>query len=271
MLKLNNEEKKLVLDNYDYLNDKGFVSLRGITYYIKLEEAIDVELIVEKAAQLVGINTAHYEIVNINGNYYYLSESLSNKGEIQEAYKVIGFDYDREFSVGSLYYVWNKIQNKFPQKCEYLMKQIVKIFLFDILLMEDDRNNSNWCFISSGEDIDVWIFDNEYSLVTSKDSAQISSLPYYVDDIDAEYVSIYASNIEKNMVNLDYFLNTSSDEFIDLLRSMYAILTPEVIAGIINGIEKENNRINSDKDKYIESYRRNYQEIGNLLNKKRDR
>jgi hypothetical protein len=229
MLIINDKEKELIIDNYDEKEDIGFVNLRGKEYFIKCVKSIETfgtELIVKRAAHLVGINAAHYELANIDNTFYYLSQNLNSEGMFRKASEVIGDEYDHEFSVDSLYYIWYRLSYLYPDKCEYLMNQIAKLYLFDIIMIQDDRHDDNWGFLFNGDNINVWIYDNEFGLLESKDNARMSSLYYGMDDYRGDYIDYRASNVEKN-----------------------------------------NNGININKNLYLETFAKNYREIGTLLNK----
>lgn len=255
MIELTKSQRK-----YIYTNNHGCIEVNGINYYFKLSPKSyrGIEATVEKLAKMVGLKCAHYEYVTIGEYDYCLSEDLSDGGMFYTADALHVYD-------DSLYGIWEFIDDHFPDRSIYLMNQIVKIYLFDILIMNSDRNASNYGFKfwgdKDGEFDDIYIFDNELSFEAE---GVVLSSKFSCSDKLREPTSIkdIPAGNEKIVEELDYFLETSSEEFYNMFLEMYNILTPEVV-------EAELKKYNSKFDIYLmRAYKENYEIIGKLLKKR---
>ena len=253
MIKLNEEQKKYI-DEYS----NGEININGIKYYFKLIPSLSkgIELVVENLAKLVDIKSAHYEMVTINGLSYYLCEDVAGKDEFFTAYDLGFFEY-------GLYDIWHELELRYPDKSEFLMQEIVKIYIFDILLLNNDRNYGNYGFkFVNGKIEDVYIYDN--GDVFSNDQETLTSKFEFGDQLNSKVNLDFKEGLKENIEDLDYFLQTSSSEYYDLFKRMYDKLTPEVIKGELDKIE-----INyQSKIDMLNIYKENYALIKELLHKR---
>lgn len=257
MLKLNEEQR-------NYINRLRYGSLKidDKTYYFKLmndSSSYGLEMVAEELAKLVGIKCAHYECVEINGFNYYLSEDIGKADKFLCAYG-IGIKGD------SLYDIWNVLEKKCPKKVEYLMRQIVKIYIFDILILNDDRNFGNYGFkVVNGDLEDVYILDNDLSF--GYGNVMLSSKFEYSDrikePISIEDVPDYM--LPYSIDDLNYFLKTSSEEFNILFKSMFDILNPDTVSKVLEKLSLKNIKA-KNKKALVDAYRENYELIGKFLN-----
>ena len=253
MIKLNEEQEKYI-DEYN----NGSIIIGGKKYYFKLIPSMSygLEIVAEHLANLAGIKCAHYEVVTINDLNYYLSLDLGQDKNYASAYELGFFD-------NSLYNIWNELELRYPDNKEYIMQEIVKIFMFDILLLNDDRNYGNYGFIIDGNKLkDVYILDNESILQSGE--VVLSSKLEYGDKLNSETNVKIPERLEESINELDYFLQTSSSEYYDIFKGMYDKLTPDVVKN-----ELDNVGINyQSKIDLINIYKENYALIGELLQKR---
>ena len=254
MIKLTNKEKEYI---EEYSN--GNIIINGKKYYFKLVVSANhgFEIIIEHLSKLVGIKCAHYEMININGTNYYLTEDLAGTDEFYDAYELGLAD-------NSLYDIWNVLEMRYPDKSKYLMDQIVKIFIFDIITLNNDRNYGNYGFkFINGQIEDVYILDNESSFQDGE--IVLSSKFDYKDKLNNSInIDKVPYELQSSMEDLEYFLQTSSSEYQELFKNMYEILTPELIKEELNKVEIKKEY----KDDALNVYNENYELIGKLLNKR---
>ena len=224
----------------------------GSYYYKKaLDGFIATEMIASELAKLVGIKTGDYETFTWNGMNYYLSKDLNEQGPFF-TFAELGVCAD---SLNEYWYVLDKYYGKYS---EYLMRDIVKVYLFDILFLQSDRNPDNLGLINTPIPQIVMIdnefmFDNMPVVLSSKYSC-------------ADYLNYYKCSqwviepfLRENMEELEYFLAISSDEFINLFWEMYERVNPKVVKNVISKYAD-----NETIKLYLARYKKNYELIGRL-------
>ena len=248
---LTNDQKKYIKDKI-----RGSIVIKDKTYYfkpVKTNNYAYLELVLEKLAKFINMNTAHYDLINIDGRYYYLSEELKNF-RTSNVLKISDIN---------LYEIWSCLENKYGEYTENIMYEIVKMYIFDLLLLAPDRHSCNWGII----DNNLYIIDNENSFCTTSCSS-ISSKHSIFDKLNNHFNPSFYINtiIENNLEELEYFLATSSQEFIELFYEIYDKLNPFVIKSVFNNIELEYNIDIPFKDSNLNLYIDYYTLIGELLN-----
>ena len=242
-----------------HLLNNHYVVVNNQRYYCKLDkEEKKKELIVEYLAKIVNINCAHYEYVNYNGHHYYLSEDLHTKGDFMTAFEV-GLEVEEIY----LYKIWDFIEDYYPQYAENLMKEYIKAFLFCFFILNSDFHSGNWGILMDDNlDRHLYILDNDLSFDDTIHHYITSE--FYEGSPDIKY---FFSNtiIEENMKNLDLFIKTSSQEFIDELIDMYEKLSPEVFIQVLDTIKNKYGLKDSYYTKFVTLYEANYQAISELL------
>lgn len=257
-MKLNGEQKEYLKGK-----DHSFVVIDGLEYFCKSSDNEVNELVACKLAKIIGINCAEYYLVKLNGIYYYLSYSFNNIGKFKRGSDFIG----KSSEDNTLYNIWNAFESEYPDECKELMLDLVKIFIFDIFLLNGDRHSGNYAVVEKDAKHKVYMFDNDETFQSL--FRVVLSATYDTHD----YVKRPSKIIKKNLAYstrgnneiLEYFLSSSSKEFCNLVIDFYYKLTPEVVYNTFLKIEQEENIRISNKDYNIKLYRENYELIGNLL------
>jgi len=255
MLKLTDEEKL-----YIEKNNHQWVTINGTKYFVKkhMFRMLYSEIAAEKIAQLLGVNCAHYEATLIRGQLFYLSKDLNSEGLF-----VNGEELPTNFN--TLYECWNILEKNYGNDINVAVNDLVKIYIFDILLMNDDRHSRNWALINNTSGIHIYAFDNESIL--SNDFTILRSRYSRSESLRTPYDwSTYNDHvIKENMLELEYFLKTSTNEYYLLVEDMVNKLTPEVFAEILDNIEQEYQDKILNKSKWLKIYADNYNAIRTLL------
>ena len=200
-----NEDQKKDLANFNH----KFMIINGIRYYVKeCEENCNLkEIISKRLADLLGIRCASYEVINANGTMYYLSRDLSELGYARNL-TLIG-DINN-----SLYTIWHGLENTFENSKE-LMEELIKIYFFDLLFLNSDRKKHNIVIVSSISNVHLYMIDN--SLIFSKMRSELFSSMKRYDELKniktIDWSNKDKIHLELNIHNLNYFFNTSSQEF----------------------------------------------------------
>ena len=106
---------------------KGRMLINGKSYFFKPNESC-IELVVERIANRLGINTAHYIAQNVGPLPYYFSADLNDTGDFSTADE-LGLTGDtlregfRFFSI------------RYPELEYYLSTDLVKLYMMDIILL----------------------------------------------------------------------------------------------------------------------------------------
>lgn len=241
------------MDNLDKINfKKPSTKIDGKRYFIKeINDYTDgIELVVERLANLVGINCAHYDRVINNGHRYYLTEEIKNymSAETFTMYKE------------NLNDILDYINSNYPNKSAVIIDQIIKIFLFDIIILNGDRNSHNWGFSTRDDDVDVYILDNSCAFYgEEKVKLGLKEASYEIK------IGLNDPVISQNVEELIYLLDTSSELYSDMFIDMLGVLTPENLKSTFDEVEEKYQLKIVHKDKLIEKYTNNYEIICNLF------
>lgn len=253
---LTEEQKK----DLEYFNHK-FMIINGTRYYVKeCEDGFNLkEIIGKRLADLLGLRCASYDVVTINGKMFYLSKDLSELGNARNL-TLIG-DINN-----SLYTIWFGLEKNFENSKE-LMEELIKIYFFDLLFLNSDRKKHNIVIVSSISNTHLYMIDN--SLIFSKMRSEIFSSMTRYDELKnvkkIDWLNKDKIHLELNIHNLDYFFNTSSQEFYNTFLEMYKKATPDTVRKVIEEIESEYNYQIPDKEEMLKLYNENYEEIRKLL------
>lgn len=263
--------ENLTKDEEKYItgNDYEFVIIRGKSYFVKklskdyrTGQFVNFfkEVIAKKVADLLSIPCPNYFPVKIGEDYYYLSEDLNSFGKFVEGSDIVGY------KANSLYQIWHSFE-QFYEDVPRLMKQMIQIYVFDILLLNHDRKPRNWGIVKSEKE-NIYIFDNEYIFNTQV----FSYLTVSYDRADLIFDFDYYNEVKKE---LESFFKDSSEEYIDIFINSFLKLKPEELAKIIKEIEDEY-FVKIPKE-YLAIYTAHYEVIErilidlNLINKNKER
>lgn len=246
---LTEQDKKAIQESIN-----KFVILNGKKYYVKKAEKSfeTTELIVQDLANLLDIKCAKYESVNIDGVFYYLSEDLNEQG------RLIPIDVFMPNKL-SLIDCWIALEKNFLN-ADKLMYDIVKIYLFDILFLNSDRHFGNIGLLQAKEKVEVVMLDNEFAFdtlevtLTAKYSRGEESFSF-----DEEKYRKCERYLKYNLEELSYFLDVSSQEFINLFIDMYNKCSVLEVEEIIKSHDQLHAKI------FIDLYKKNYELIGTLI------
>ena len=258
-MKLTEKQKEeIVSKKHDYVN------LDGIEYFCKIAKFDCNEILAYRLANIVGINCPLYHIVRVNKDLYYLSYSFNNLGSFKSGKDLIGIDY---FS-NTIYNLWYVVEKEYPKECKDLIFDLVKVFIFDIFMLNGDRHAGNYAIVEENGKPNIYIFDNE-SIFESIFRVELSP-KYSKRDFLGNGTRIINDpsatiGMKQNMELLEYFLITSSKLFCDLVIDFYNKLTPDVVYNVILEVEKFTGITNYDKDYNMKLYKKNYELIGDLL------
>lgn len=256
MLELTNEDKLLIESN----NHK-WIDINGIRYFIKSSNSslmLYSEIVAEKVAKMLGIRCAHYEATLIRGKLYYLSKDLSYEGPF-----VLGENISVNLS--TLYDYWNILEQNYGTNVEAAINDLVRISIFDIILMNNDRFNRNWALINNESGIHIYAFDNENIL--SNDFTILKSGYSRSDNLKSPFnwENYDGKVIKENMLELEYFLRTSALEYVLMVEDMVKKITPEIFGSLLDSVELEYQDKILNKSKWLKIYTDNYNAITTLL------
>lgn len=244
MIKLTEEDKSII----DNLTSIRVVELSLGRFLVKeiTEEEIANELIGKKLADIFKVKCPNYYLVNVNGQYYYLSEDLNQLGEFVSAGDIIQINskysymstcvnhMDLDFKIeprlygNNIYDIWAYFDSLYDKKTVMrLMYDIMKIYIFDLLFVNFDRRPDNWGILTSKQNqVDVVMFDNEFSFDPATHVSMFA------------YANCY-SNVQVD-VEFPTFLKEASREYIDLFKYYYDLITPEFLEKIVDEVGLEN-------------------------------
>lgn len=257
MIELSDDVKKFMITR-----EHDSVVIDGVTYFFKVHVAgmEYSELVAEELCHILGIRCAHYETISLDDNIYYLSKHLNTIGKF-----IPGDDLGNLNN--SLYDIWRVLEEYYGDAL-IPMDDLVKIYLFDLIFLNSDRDNRNFGLVREGNETHIYAFDNEFILdinetptLTSKygRGEELKQYKQWPEKTYEEQV------LKENMHELEFFLSESDSKYYDILVEMMKKVPVEVFEQVCSDVERKVNSSISYKDLWIDIYRKNYEAICFLL------
>jgi hypothetical protein len=229
----------------------------GKQYFIKWSDKILLlnELVAAEIAKDFGISSVRYAYARCDYNEFFNGDCVISECAYRDNDKV----YDLSDLVGdklTLEDIWNALEIKYKDYdiVSVLMDEIVNVFLFDILIANDDRHSSNFFIVENEIGAHVApLFDNEYMLCDSSIDFQYYSIK--VDGGNPYYRFIPG--------NLSRFLQISDKRYLDRLKSKLWIITPNNLDVIFERIEKQTGFCFNEN--YKEGIKEGFKENHNMI------
>jgi hypothetical protein len=219
-------------------------------YSYKRGKPNNVNMIIERLASLVNIRCKHYDVAFIRGKRFNFNEILSY--DYCETFNSLGI------SCSTLNDIEKSLKELYLNLYAVLTIELIKIYLFDILTLNPGRTSNNiWVCYNGFNDMDLLINHNNEAF-SSLPMCGISSYNY---DLSCDVIPLVLSPLD----DLDYFLSTTYPEYVEILKEMLRILTPERVLSVIEELEEENKISIPLKEVYLERYRENYNRILDMM------
>lgn len=267
-------------------------------YYFKecsYEEAI-TELIVNEMLDILGIENVKYDMAILNGHRGVISESFRRPGfryytgkqlidtylenlpvEIEENEgtelgDILKSEYDEyknefdgtftknnfELIIHAIDYHTRNRDDKLDSRFKILDK-LVTFHLADIMLLNQDRNRTNWLVEENDDEIGlVRIFDNGEAF---KDKGWIA----------LRVIPIERESVRTNTyIELKDFITRSDSSYFERFKDIYSKLSPEVLEACIEKVEEKTRAkvIPNVRSKIINTYKNHYGKIGKMIDSK---
>lgn len=247
------------MEEYSNLKE-GFVDIDGEEYYAKFIGDELNQLIGNELAYYCDINCVSDKVVKCDDDYLYLSYSLHNLG-IYESGSELGL------TSLNLYEIWLKLEELYPEKVEKLVRQLIRIFVFDSLLMYGDRHLDNFGILTKNKEVELYILDNEYMFcdisVGRLNPYNIGSINYFVSDEAFLEKEIFKENYQR----FDTLIKSTSNEFYEDIKDIYYRLAPDVVRDKLQEMKERYPELIRDETiiERIKMYEENYEMISKIL------
>ena len=240
--------------------DRKFININGKDYFCKYALEPGDQIFANNLASKIGIMCAKDYIVKVNHDYYYLSYSFNNDGIFKDG-------NDLGIKSNGLYDIWMFFEKNYPKDSKKLTYQLIRVYLFDIFMMNSDRNLGNLGILIRDGVADLCILDNEY--VFSDFGANLLPKLFFDDRLKSYKCADSLDNrlpicVLKNIESLEYFLATSAQEFYDIVLEFYNTLTPDLILLEMKKLNKMGFTLENQEHSLM-LYKKYYELIGNLL------
>lgn len=257
------------------------------SFYVKnIEDAYPLNLAIDEIlgyyiAKEIGLMCPKYQIVmldNKDGEVFVISEDLNNYGKFINAFDL---GLLREHNA-SLFSIENFLEKKFindpvySSKIPEVFNDVIKMYIFDILLCNWDRRSNNWGLIFTKDTMQLTIFDNE-NLLDRDFNHTISS---QVDGVawlkDFKRAMTDEERKERLINDLTNFFESFNNEYILLFENIFILITPEYFKKLLDQIEREEVIITKDgkmpleifdKEDYVKIYSDRYYLVKDIYQK----
>lgn len=265
------------------------LDLSGGSFYGKrIEDAYPLNLAIGEVlgyyiAKEIGLMCPKYQIVmpdNKDEEVFVISEDLNNYGKFINAFD-LGLLREHNASLSK---IENFLEKKFindpiyGNKIAEVFRDVIKMYIFDILLCNWDRKSNNWGLIFTKDSMKLTILDNE-NLLDSDFNHTISSQNDGVRWLkDFKRAMTIEERKEKLINDLTNFFESFDNEYILLFEDIFNLITPEYFRNILNQIEREEVIITKDgkipleifdKEDYVKIYSDKYYLVKEIYQKHR--
>ena len=224
------------------------------------------ELIGEKIANRMNIPCAHYFLGNYKGEDVIISEMFDTRHyySMNKFLKSHVHDYD-ESDDNNLMNIWNSFESVFDEEItKKLMDQLVKIFIFDIMIDNRDRHDENYGLIINGGDVNFApLFDNDMMFDSLSAKQDEISLGLEDGDVDGH---LFSQDYNEGDL-LTKFLKISDNKYLDELEGYLPIIEEKSIMEILQELRNDGVDISSDEEETIlDSFKYNLEKIRDIIN-----
>ena len=237
----------------------------GETYYFKFDSLVSPynELMFYNLALDMGIDSVSYDIAKLGVYEGVISKDFKEKGsKYISGRKILNISHGKDFNkYNTLYDIWADLEDYFKDRSDRqdivakLMDKLIRIFIFDLLIGQEDRHPDNWGIVKypNGE-VDLQInLDNSRGLVDHpimvKHQLRMDQDFMFTEDM-----------IEK-------FQIVSSDEFSSILPNYLWVISRENILKIFAKIEAQAGTVMPEelKNEYLKKFLIYYDFFDELL------
>ena len=237
----------------------------GETYYFKFDSLVNPynELMFYNLALDMGIDSVSYDIAKLGVYEGVISKDFKEKGaKYISGRKILKINHGQDFNkYNTLYDIWADLEDYFKDRSDRqdivakLMDKLVRIFIFDLLIGQEDRHPDNWGIVKypNGE-VDLQInLDNSRGLVDHpimvKHQLRMDQDFMFTEDM-----------IEK-------FQIVSSDEFSSILPNYLWVISRENILKTFAKIEAQTGTVMPEelKNEYLKKFLIYYDFFDELL------
>ena len=290
---IKNYKKKYVNEFVKKVSDIHYIiTINGRNYYFKKLKNPYTELLAYEVAAFLGLKSVSYDLAIFQNMYGVISEDFKGKNCKYVSGQDILFEYSRStkcmtylenmgleqtevndypnnapysYNINNLEIIWQAIEYKYKQlginiDMEKIMNDLILIFIFNVLVMQNDGMSQNWVLEESTYGVNVGLlYDNAeaFKFGEGKHSPQCN----FSTNFNDVGLGTYAI--------LEEFLKISDKVYVDLFKEKFNMLTEDVFLKLIQRVEYkiECSIPNEIKTYYLEMFRVNRENIKQVLSK----
>lgn len=276
MIELTEDDIRIIKD----IATPRLVTLSTGSYLVKQDydnKAIN-EIIGKMIADIMNLKCPKYFITTAAGTIHILSEDINKYGEFTSSYNLnadkkdhvsysmadLYYDEDyydeetkKDLQGNSLYDIWPYLENNYDSDTsKRLMKDVIKMYIFDILFLNFDRRLGNWGILKyPNNQVDIVMFDNEYILDQS--SSRASTVEMQTDFL------AYGPNTYQDLTT---FVHESSKEYLNLFLHYIRLFTKSFLNTIISAAEETSGCQLENKENCLKLYETHREKLIAILN-----
>lgn len=265
-------EGRIILDNF-YKQDKYIEGRKdkiwlsdGKDLYLFKTGAINyevyAELISSELAKQAGLEAATYDLAIYKGETGVVTKSFLKKGDLivsgadilkdgEKLAKINNIDIPMGYNALDCIISSLNLRYSFIN-IEEIVTSLIKLWCFDILISESDRNSTNWGIISNREGIKIApVYDSSTMAFLNNDISTYMNRMYSYDTLirllDAIKISMsYKKELENKSI-LEQFSMLCQENLVFVENIMDSLLQIDVDLAIKNIEERHNSNKSGDK------------------------
>lgn len=241
MFKVNKELSGQIIRSTNTLH-VGDIYLEGIHYYVKPDDD-KMEVLAYHLGRMANLGVVPYQSVKVRNHFYSVSKDLREDGSFLLASDVLG---DTRFIIDLL----DKMR-KLDIYCEEMEYDFYRMYFFDFLFLNSDRNSRNFGFLKAPEGWKLVMFDHMLLFDVQ--------YPFTMRFHDNNFQNGEA--LENYYRDFEQFLSFLDQEVIQVFQHMLEIYS-------CDAVREEIRKVHSDKEQeYMEIYSTHYERVEEILSR----
>lgn len=252
MFRLNKKESKRLVGLVSYLGVTE-LKIKGNNYFIKPDDNLK-EVIGYYLAKSLGLNCIEYFSIKVGNKRYSISRDINELCPFVIAETLVKECFELPIIL--------EIFDEIGLANNDLIKDILKMYIYDLLFLNEDRHSGNWGLVKEKEIYKLILYDNQNLFTVLYPPFIRFNNALFKKNVDRSVITF--NNVYKD---LDEFLKWCPCEYKEDIYKMIEQASISNIERIFSSIERKYDiKINSE---FLVIYSEHYKKVLDVMNRNR--